>query len=413
MDSVSAIKMHHVSKNFKVYFDKGPGLKEQVLFHGRKHYEEREVLKDVSLRIQKGSAVGIIGKNGSGKSTVLKLLAKIIYPSHGSVELSGRVSSLIELGAGFHPDLSGRENIYTNASIFGLNKKEIQSRMEQIIAFSELEQFLDNPVRTYSSGMYMRLAFSVAINVDADILLIDEILAVGDLGFQQKCMKKLDEIRAAGTTIVIVSHSFAQIEQICDRSIWLENGTIREDGTCREVHMHYQNEVEKERAKSITSSGRECAALRAFCDAKASIWGNQKIRFTDVRLKQADKERSVFETGSSMQISMQYESLSQGQKANFGIAVYRSDGLHCFGTQLLMETDSVVRAKQKGSVEIVIDRLELLPGEYELDVGVISEKNEVYEEIKNVKRFAVTSEKNRIGVCNLDIHWEIDGEYFA
>ncbi len=413
MDSVSAIKMHHVSKNFKVYFDKGPGLKEQVLFHGRKHYEEREVLKDVSLRIQKGSAVGIIGKNGSGKSTVLKLLAKIIYPSHGSVELSGRVSSLIELGAGFHPDLSGRENIYTNASIFGLNKKEIQSRMEQIIAFSELEQFLDNPVRTYSSGMYMRLAFSVAINVDADILLIDEILAVGDLGFQQKCMKKLDEIRAAGTTIVIVSHSFAQIEQICDRSIWLENGTIREDGTCREVHMHYQNEVEKERAKSIASSGRECAALRAFCDAKASIWGNQKIRFTDVRLKQADKERSVFETGSSMQISMQYESLSQGQKANFGIAVYRSDGLHCFGTQLLMETDSVVRAKQKGSVEIVIDRLELLPGEYELDVGVISEKNEVYEEIKNVKRFAVTSEKNRIGVCNLDIRWEIDGEYFA
>ncbi len=413
MDSESAIKMHHVSKNFKVYFDKGPGLKEQVLFHGRKHYEEREVLKDVSLRIQKGSAVGIIGKNGSGKSTVLKLLAKIIYPSHGSVELSGRVSSLIELGAGFHPDLSGRENIYTNASIFGLNKKEIQSRMEQIIAFSELEQFLDNPVRTYSSGMYMRLAFSVAINVDADILLIDEILAVGDLGFQQKCMKKLDEIRAAGTTIVIVSHSFAQIEQICDRSIWLENGTIREDGTCRDVHMHYQNEVEKERAKSIAGSDRECAALRAFCDAKASIRGNQKIRFTDVRLKQADKERSVFETGSSMQISMQYESLSQGQKANFGIAVYRSDGLHCFGTQLLMETDSVVRAKQKGSVEIVIDRLELLPGEYELDVGVISEKNEVYEEIKNVKRFAVTSEKNRLGVCNLDIHWEIDGEYFA
>ena len=205
MDSNNAIEVRNVSKHFKVYYDKGSQLKERVLFRKRNAYENRVVLDNISFSIKKGEAVGLVGKNGCGKSTTLKLLTKIIYPNSGTIEMCGRVSSLIELGAGFHPDMSGRENIYTNAAIFGLTKKEIDERLDDIIAFSELEQFIDNPVRTYSSGMYMRLAFSVAINVNADILLIDEILAVGDANFQAKCFNKLREIKAEGTTIVIVS----------------------------------------------------------------------------------------------------------------------------------------------------------------------------------------------------------------
>ena len=234
-----AIEVRNVKKKFRVYFDKGHTLKEKALFLRRRKYEEREVLKDISFAVKKGEAVGLIGSNGCGKSTTLKLLTRIMYPDAGTVEMAGRVSSLLELGAGFHPDMSGRENVYINASIFGLGRKEIERRIDDIIAFSELEQYMDNPVRTYSSGMYMRLAFSVAIHVNADILLVDEILAVGDVRFQAKCIQKLCGIKEQGTTIVLVSHSIEQIEQICERSIWIQDGYVRMDGSAKEVDREY------------------------------------------------------------------------------------------------------------------------------------------------------------------------------
>ena len=247
MNKENAIEVNNITKSFKVYYDKGSELKEKMLFWKRNKYEMRQVLKGISFNVKKGEAIGLVGKNGCGKSTTLKMLTKIMYPNSGTIEMCGRVSSLIELGAGFHPDMSGRENIYTNASIFGLDKKEIDRRLDDIIAFSELEEFIDNPVRTYSSGMYMRLAFSVAINVDADILLIDEILGVGDANFQAKCFNKLREIKAQGTTIVIVSHSLGQIEQICERSIWIKDGLIEMEGKPQEVHLQYLNYMNEER----------------------------------------------------------------------------------------------------------------------------------------------------------------------
>lgn len=233
------ICLDHVTKKFKVYFDKAPNLKDKVLFWKRNRHETRTVLDDISFSIKKGEAVGLIGKNGCGKSTTLKLLTKIIYPSAGSVVVKGKVSALIELGAGFHPDMSGRENIYINAAIFGLTKKQIDAKLDDIIEFSGLGEYIDNPVRTYSSGMYMRLAFAVAINVEAEVLFIDEILAVGDAAFQEKCFNKLIEIRDKGTTIVIVSHSLGQIEKICGRSIWIKDGKIQMDGKPAEVHAKY------------------------------------------------------------------------------------------------------------------------------------------------------------------------------
>lgn len=251
---MDAIIVENIHKKFKVYFDKGPTLKEKILFKKRNYYEDRWVLNGVSFRVEKGEALGIIGENGCGKSTLLKLMTKIIYPDEGSIRIRGRVSSLIELGAGFHPDMSGRENIYTNASIFGLTKKEIDSRLREIIEFSELEEFIDNPVRTYSSGMYMRLAFSVAINVDADVLLIDEILAVGDANFQAKCFDRLRELKNSGVTIVIVSHDTGTIRKFCQQAIWIQNGEIERSGFSPDVVDDYLQAMKDKREKGMEES---------------------------------------------------------------------------------------------------------------------------------------------------------------
>ena len=238
-ESNLAIEVKNVYKSFNVYYDKANTLKEKLLFFNRRKKEQRQVLKDINLEINKGEVVALIGVNGSGKSTLLKLMTKIIYPNSGEIVTHGKLTSLLELGAGFHPDFSGRENIYFNASIFGLTRKDIDKRIDQIIEFSELQDFIDNPVRTYSSGMYMRLAFSVAINVDAQILLIDEILSVGDQHFQNKCFEKMKELKNEGKTMVFVTHSMGSVRDLCTRAVWLQDGSIRMDGTTDEVVDEY------------------------------------------------------------------------------------------------------------------------------------------------------------------------------
>ena len=242
-DRVDRIIVNNVSKIFYVFMDKANSLKEKMLFWKRNKRETREVLKDINLTIKNGEAVALIGVNGSGKSTLLKLMTKIIYPTKGEIVTNGKLTSLLELGAGFHPDFSGRENIYFNASIFGLTKKQIDARLEEIIEFSELRDFIDNPVRTYSSGMFMRLAFAVAINVDADILLVDEILSVGDQHFQEKCLNKMKELKAQGKTMVFVTHSLGSARELCDKAVWLNKGNIQLDGDVNEVIDEYLKET--------------------------------------------------------------------------------------------------------------------------------------------------------------------------
>ena len=239
MEKQAAIEVKNMTKKFKVYYDKPNTLKERLVFWKNNKAEERTVLKNISLDIKKGETVALIGVNGSGKSTLLKLMTKIIYPTSGTLKTNGKLTSLLELGAGFHDDFTGRENIYFNASIFGLTRKEIEAKIDDIIKFSELGEFIDNPVRTYSSGMYMRLAFSVAINVEAEILLIDEILAVGDQHFQDKCYEKLKELKESDTTIVIVSHNLDQIRKLCTRAIWINKGHIEMDGDANKVIDKY------------------------------------------------------------------------------------------------------------------------------------------------------------------------------
>lgn len=270
MDPQNAIEVRNMSKQFKVDYDKANTLKDKMLFWKKSHVEVHQVLKNINMNVRKGETVALIGTNGSGKSTLLKLMTKIIFPNKGTIETNGKLTSLLELGAGFHPDFTGRENIYFNASIFGLTRKEIDARIQDIIDFSELGEFIDHPVRTYSSGMYMRLAFSVAINVDAEILLIDEILAVGDQHFQEKCYRKLKELKDSDKTIVIVTHSLDVVKELCDRAVWIYKGELRLDGDPIYVIDEYLKQVaidHKEEKKKTIIEGKHHFKGAVFVDS--------------------------------------------------------------------------------------------------------------------------------------------------
>ena len=404
----NAIEVNNLTKHFKVYFDKGSELKERALFWKRNKYENRTVLDNISFSIKKGEAVGLIGKNGCGKSTTLKLLTKIIYPSSGSIEMCGRVSSLIELGAGFHPDMSGRENIYTNASIFGLTKKEIDARLQDIIDFSELAEFIDNPVRTYSSGMYMRLAFSVAINVDADILLIDEILAVGDANFQAKCFNKLREIKAAGTTIVIVSHSLGQIEQICDRSIWIKDGVIEMEGEPKDVHLHYLDYMNKERMDQAEKD-RIREETRAAQARNNKRYGDKRVQFTEVKMLNGNgEEQRTFKTGESITLDLSYSVKEKVTDGVFGFGIFRSDGLWCYGTNTRIDRFDNFDIEEDGHYQVKLDEVMLIPGEYWVDVTIEWGEGNPVDYYKEAMRFEVVSNVTDVGVLRVPHSWTFD-----
>lgn len=236
-----AVEVKDLWKKFRLYHDKPYSLKERLIFWGRQKAEDFWALKGVNLIVPRGATIGLIGRNGSGKSTLLKLISSILYPTQGEVRVNGRISTLLELGAGFHPDFTGRENIFLNASILGLSRRETKERLDDIIGFAELRDFIDNPVRNYSSGMYMRLGFAVAVHVDPDILLIDEVLAVGDLAFQEKCLDKIRELQKRGTTIIFVTHAPKQVEQLCDLAVWLDRGEVQRVGPASDVAKAYSN----------------------------------------------------------------------------------------------------------------------------------------------------------------------------
>lgn len=433
MENNIAIRVDNISKHFKVYFDKAPTIKERFLFSKRRKYEERKVLDEISFDIKKGEAVGLIGHNGCGKSTTLKMLSKIMYPDKGTIETRGRISGLIELGAGFHPDMSGRENIYINAAIFGLSRREIDERLQDIIDFSELGSYIDNPVRTYSSGMYMRLAFSVAINVDADILLVDEILAVGDAAFQAKCFNKLREIKAKGTTIVIVSHSLGQIEQICDRSIWIHRGKIRLEGKPRDVHPAYLDYIARhsgnvinpvtpeelqaaEEPKPVGEKAETAPEQASVPEAAAepepqneNRWGNGDVRITDIRLLNVEgKESETFLTGEKMDIVITYTVKKNVQRPICGIGIFRNDGLHCYGSNTQIDRIQNFDMGLGGKIVCSIDSNLLLTGEYTLDVAIQTEDGFDCDYCRNAKTFRMYTNVQDIGVGRMMHSWSIE-----
>lgn len=447
----NAIEVCHISKCFKVYYDKGITIKDRFLSRGRSRYEERKVLKDISFEVKKGEAIGLIGKNGCGKSTTLKLLTQIIYPNSGTIEMKGRVSSLLELGAGFHPDMSGRENIYMNAAVFGLTHREIDKRLKEIIQFSELEAFIDNPVRTYSSGMYMRLAFSVAINVDADILLIDEILAVGDISFQKKCFEKLNDIKRAGTTIVIVSHSMDQIEKICDKSIWIEDGLVKEEGRPKDIHEHYLYAMEQERLQrfqkdyykdanipQIPNEQQENESIphtEVFFEASDSSpmitdfpmadeisnlklnflnadnqaivhTGYQDARFTDMYITDiTGKEKIIFETGEDIVVYLKYQTKKSDLRGTLCLLIYRDDGIYCYGTNTYIEHKEIVSLSQYQCLKVILHNVPLLPGKYYFTIAMHDEQAVDYDHVEKAADIQFYANKGIQGLCKIDTDW--------
>lgn len=398
---MDAIKVNDIHKHYRIYSDKGKTFKEKVIFRKRNRYKMHNVLDGITLNIPKGQAIGLIGHNGCGKSTLLKLMTRIIYPDSGSIEINGRISSLIELGAGFHPDLSGRENIYTNASIFGLTKKQTDERLERIIDFSELREFIDNPVRTYSSGMYTRLAFSVAINVDADVLLIDEILAVGDTAFQAKCLEKLRNIKAEGTTIVIVSHSLAQIEELCDRSIWIDEGRIRMDGSPSEVHPKYMEYMGLRNKKPVVS--QSATEQEKNSEEKAAYITRAYMTGENGEIK------SNFRSGERVSLNIEYH--AEPEKTDgvlIGLMLIRNDKLTCYGTNTRREHIQEVVLKNDGRIVCEIDKLNLIAGTYWFDIAIRSRNMFAYDYKAKAVCFTVYSEIKEIGIAKLDHKWIFD-----
>ena len=408
--SETVISVKNVKKMFRVYRDRGNTLKDRVLFAARRKYDEHWVLNGVSFEVKRGEAIGLIGQNGCGKSTTLKMLTKILYPDEGTIEMNGRVSSLIELGAGFHPDLSGRENIYTNASIFGLSRKEIDERLEDIIAFSELEAFIDDPVRTYSSGMYMRLAFAVAINVDADILLIDEILAVGDAAFQAKCFRKLQEIKGRGTTIVIVSHAMSQLELICDRSIWIADGLVKMEGKPRDVHPRYMEWMSRKNQQEEKKEDERENGEASETDSEGNLkrWGSGEARMTGVKVIGADgTEKADFSPWDPFTIHIDYTAKKPLEDAVIGLAVYRSDGTLVYGTNTLIDTSSPVTLKTSGTIDLRIDGLPASNGSYSIDLAIHRPDGFNYDFWRDICTIRIADKVQTPGEIALSHQWDI------
>ncbi|NLA36887.1 MAG: ABC transporter ATP-binding protein [Actinobacteria bacterium] len=383
-----------VSKQFRLQNDRAGSLKE--LFTRRDRDRSKThfwALDDVSLEIPQGSMFALIGHNGSGKSTLLRCIAGIYRPDRGQVKVEGRISTLLELGAGFHPDLSGRENVYLNATILGMPKKEIDAKFDEIVEFAGVEKFIDSPVKVYSSGMYVRLGFSVAVHVQPEILIIDEVIAVGDEQFQRQCFEHLYKLRKDGVTIVVVTHGMSTVQTMCDYAAWLDHGVLQKVGDAPAVaaaYLRHVNQAEAERTDP--SSGRivvagESAATPSDPDAEndeapavparqritkqGEHWGGGEVRITDVRfLDPTGKQTTIIGERSPLRIRVDYTTDETVENPTFGIAVHNEQGLHVSGTNTRLMGRQVGTVSGSGYVEYVVDALPLLAGAYEVSVAI-------------------------------------------
>jgi ABC-2 type transport system ATP-binding protein/lipopolysaccharide transport system ATP-binding protein len=373
--SEPAIVAEGVSKRYRLRRERRRTLKEQVL----RQYgpsDAVEALRDVSFSVARGEAFGVIGQNGSGKSTLLKLMAGTAKPTSGRLETHGRVSALLELGAGFHPDFSGRENAYLNGSLLGLSKRDMDQKMPSIEDFADLGRFFDAAVKTYSSGMYMRLGFAVAVHVDP-------------------CFAKIAEFRRAKKTIVLVSHDLGSVARLCERAIWLDGGTVAASGSVRDVANAYHLKVsEKEQ--------RERAARGEI----GKRWGSKEIEITSTRVLGPDGvARAVLQSGEPAAIEIAYRNGAGVSDAVFGVFVYRDDGVGVYGTNTLIDSRPV-HAEPEGVVRFRIEALELLPGGYDVDIGIIDPQDRYYDYREKGLSFRVISGTREIGLSRIAHRWE-------
>jgi lipopolysaccharide transport system ATP-binding protein len=385
---VTAICFDHVSKQFTLHRQRPRSFQElflSLLRLQRNHSKEKYwALKDVSFAIEAGEMVGIVGANGAGKSTLLKLTSRIIEPSAGEISVDGRVSALLELGAGFHPDLTGRENIYLNGSILGFSKAEMGRIFDSIVEFSEMERFIDVPVKHYSSGMYMRLGFSIAIHVRPNILLVDEVLAVGDQAFQLRCLDKINEMKRRGVTIVLVTHDLETVRHLCDRAIWLDDGQIQIDGPANPVieqcmaHVlvtdgHILQRAEAARQGSGLSSGRSGEA--GVEDDSSWRWGSQEAEIVRIQfLDGQGQERRSFSTGETFVVRIHFDAKQRIARPQFGLALFHANGFHINGPNTVFSGLDIHAIEGTGYIDHVVDDLPLLEGTYVASVSLYDDE---------------------------------------
>ena len=405
------VQFQQVSKQFTLHRERARSLQEVALNlfrRGDRGREEFWALRDVSFSVHQGEAVGFVGPNGAGKSTVLKLMARIIEPTMGRIAVDGRVGALLELGAGFHPDLTGRENIYLNGSIMGLSRAEIRRKLDDIIAFAELDRFIDVPVKYYSSGMYVRLGFSVAVHTEPEILLVDEVLAVGDQVFQHKCMERIASLRRRDVTIVLVSHSMADVGHLCDRVIWLMDGKVQAAGDATTVVDQYtsfssQQYYQREQVKPAF------VAPPGIPERDSSRWGTFLAEIAKVELLDADGSAPpFFEPGGFFRLRIHYRTRTRIESPAFGLAFYRQDGLHINGPNSVQDGYEIPSIDGAGTVDYIIEELPLNQGKYELTVAIYDhDSKKAHDHHHRLYSFEVRSPAlwHEAGVVHIPARW--------
>ncbi|MEN9845739.1 MAG: Teichoic acid export ATP-binding protein TagH [Pseudomonadota bacterium] len=372
-------------------------------------------IKDLTIRIPRGASIGLIGRNGSGKSTFLKLITGIYKPTSGVVNVRGRIAALIELGAGFHPDFTGRENLVLAGIMHGLTREEINARFDDIVRFAELEHVIDDPVRTYSSGMFMRLGFSIAIHTDPDILLVDEVLAVGDAGFVAKCKDRIAELRRSGKTLILVTHDLDAVERWCDEAVWLHKGDVKDRGNPRRVIDAYRHHIEKQEEGALLEEDTAQVAAATSVDAasdgrQSSRWGSREVEITQVSLVGTDgSEKRVLHPEDTARVRMSYKVHGSHEGLVFGVGITRVDGLSVFGTNTDIDRVNLPAVGTSGVVECEIPRIGLVEGSYTFDVAVHRTDGYPYDYHKDVVHFSVRSDKREVGVSSLTRSWVVDG----
>lgn len=398
----SAIEVEVVSKRFRLYHEQYRTLKERMIHAGRIPHEDFWALRDVSLSVEPGETVGLLGHNGSGKSTLLKCIAGILRPTSGTITTTGRLSALLELGAGFHPDLTGRENVYLNGSILGLPRREIERRFDEIVAFAELESFIDNQVKHYSSGMYVRLGFSVAVHTDPDLLLVDEVLAVGDEAFQRKCLDRVRRLQRDGVTIVFVTHSPDLVRQICNRAVVLDHGVVVADAPAGEAVRVFR--------EHLLAGGGGLAADTGDSPVEGKK-GNLKVRITDVEMEHSAKaERSYLLPHERLTINVRFDATERVDDVVFGLAIYDVEGKELFGVNTeIMEMD-VGPLEGMGEISFDIGSVPFLDGTYMVTIGVHNhDGGVVYDWLEQQHTFAVMNPRRVAGMVDLPIKVSMRG----
>lgn len=438
---MNAIELVNVSKVYRRFSQRKQfstlksALLSRSLIRDLKPDEVFPAVRNVTVSVPRGQTLGVIGRNGSGKSTLLKLVAGITKPTSGTVTVHGRISALIELGAGFHPEISGRENVFINGIMLGLSKREVARRFDEIVEFAELEDFIDAPVKTYSSGMYMRLGFAVAIHVDPDVLLVDEVLAVGDEGFTHKCLDKFAEFKRRGKTILLVTHSLGMVERFCDDALWMDGGRMKLQGDPKRVVGAYITDVEKseERQLAVADAKAKDAAQVISPDEPASAvlpdhpietadapadmfrategrWGSREIEITSVELIGPDGTPGhVFQSGDPLTVRVKLRSPVEMNDFVIGVGLFNAEGVCCYGTNTDIEELKGVRILGDAEANFSIERLDLVEGTYKLDVAVHKQDGYPYDYHRLLYTFRVKSRTKDVGIYRLPHRWTFSG----